>query len=160
MTDPSPSPSPMPNWIKWTIGACLLATVIFAAITTTLALSGEPTLPQPLSSIVTIVLATAVVALLARGFTAQIIDRIIAHIDQSVGAVAARQDRRMNQIANGMIEAGIQLGEIIEHTGEIPKVRPLIVACPHPHDSGHAASAFDPTVLEVGERIARRILDN
>lgn len=139
MTDPPPVP--MPNWIKRSIGLVLLAAIIFAAATTTLALAGESTLPAPLSAIVTISFASAVVALLSRGLAGQMADRIITHIDHTVAIAADRQDRRMNSIALGMIEHGIKLEEI---TGEIPRVRPLVTACKHDDEpDGYARGYAD-----------------
>ena len=68
-----------------------------------------------------------------------------------------RTERRMQSLGNAMIEHGIQLDTI---TGEIPRVRPLIVACNHgPNPVGRASvnGGLDPTVLEMGDRIARRL---
>jgi hypothetical protein len=69
-----------------------------------------------------------------------------------------RTDQRMQSIGNAMIEHGIHLDAI---TGEIPRVRPLIVACTHnaTHPVGRASvsGGLDPTVLEMGDRIARRL---
>lgn len=158
MTEPSPVVPPMPNSIKRSVAAVLLVAVVFAAVTTSLALAGERTLPAPLSAIVTISLATGVVALLARGFVLQ----ILGHMDNLVGSVAARQDRRMDQIANGMIEHGIQLDAI---TGEIPRVRASATVCPYgqpatfhlPVEGAEVLPA--PATVAAMRRLAHKITD-
>ena len=103
--------------------------------------------------VIIIVLIVAAVAVDRRLNTTQIKD----HIDRRVVEAACRMDHRLNMIGNAMVEHGIQLDAI---TGEIPRVRPLIVACNHgPNPVGRASvsGGLDPTVLEMGDRIARRL---
>ena len=98
---------------------------------------------------------------------------IRAHIDERVFEVAARMDRRMNTFGNAMIEHGIALDDT---TGEIARVRQAITHHTHP-ELGLSAKVqritaravvampdtsshgLDPAVLEMGDRIARRLTD-
>lgn len=121
MIDPSPRP-PMQPWVLRAIGATVVLLICYSVATVVLAASGQSVLPSPFNLFIFSGLALALLALMGRGLADQIAARITAHIDQT----AARHDRRMNNIANGMIQHGILLEEI---TGEIPKTRPLIIAC-------------------------------
>lgn len=115
-----PISATMPHWISRAVGACLLVGMAYAGASVALATSGGPHLAAPTNALISIALATAIIGLIARGCTAQILARVDQHAD--------RNDRRLTAITNGMVEHGIVLDQI---TGEIPRVRPLVTACPH-----------------------------
>lgn len=99
-----------------------------------------------------------------------------AHIDRRVAETADRMDRRLDTITNAMLEHGIRLTDITE---ELPRFRDSLHAHArtHVHTQGMAvyqaapdkmtaigmarvepkAMGLDPGVIEMGERIARRL---
>lgn len=98
---------------------------------------------------------------------------VMAHIDRRVSEAASRGDRRMDAIANGMIEHGIQLDDT---TGEIAKVRVAFEGHTHPvqsggYDRGYSdglaaakvqrvsgrASVIDPDVIDMATRLQNRM---
>lgn len=153
----TPSSTTMPRWISRAILGCLLLGVGYACTSIALATTGSPVLPQ-LNTIVAIALATALVGLGAYRFTLQILhrlDRLEAQMDVAETHVISR----LNVLANGMIEHGIQLEQI---TGEIPRIRPVVTACPHTgldrYEQGYADGlarrpmAGDATVVPITGR--------
>ena len=151
MSDPSIPPTP--RWIvNWLVAVAFIGS-LFTAATMALAIHGDRVLPAPTSAIIEISLSTTFLTLLALG----LFYRTVGYIHASVQGAAYRMDRRMQSIGNAMVEHGIQLDNI---TGEIPRVRPLIVACNHgtnPVGRASVNGGLDPTVLEMGDRIARRL---
>jgi hypothetical protein len=154
----TPSSTTMPRWISRAILGCLLLGVGYACTSIALATTRGPVLPQPMNMIVSIALATVLVGLGAYRFTLLIlhrIDRLEAQLEVGETHVISR----LNVLANGMIEHGIQLETI---TGEIPRVRPLVTACPHGgldrYEQGYADGlarrpmAADATVIPITGR--------
>jgi hypothetical protein len=148
----------MPRWILWTIAALTLSGFGFVAITAERVVIGEGALPAPLSSIVVITLVAAVLGLLARGYSLQSIRNssrieaaIIGHMDEQISTVAARHDRRMDLIAGTMIKHGILMDSA---TVEIPRQSAVRAYASVP------GGPLDPKVVEITDRLARRITGN
>ncbi len=144
----------MPRWIIRSLIVCALVGALFTAALSALALSGDNVLPHPISALVAITLATSFTSLLIVGCT-HVLARFIT---RTVAEVAGRMDRRMGAIGNAMVEHGIRLDDI---TGEIPKARPLIVACQHdPIYAGRAQvapSRVDPEVIASVRRLESKV---
>jgi hypothetical protein len=126
-----PSSTTMPRWISRAILGCLLLGVGYACTSIALAATGGPVLPPPANVIITIGLATTLALLFEYGLQLQ----LHARIELAEG----RTSRRLDVISNGMIEHGIVLEAI---TGEIPRIRPLVIACAHGDDIDAYAKGF------------------
>lgn len=139
------SPASVPRWIDPTLAGSAFVAFVFGAVYSSLELAGKHLLPSPVPSI----LFLTIVGLLL----AQVIYRLDRRQSARLGAMDARSTRRYDALDRGLAARGVQLEAI---TGEIPRVRPMIVACPHPHDAG----SLDPDVVSIARRAQRRLADD
>jgi hypothetical protein len=127
-----------PSSYRLLIGTMAGCVVVWIGIGMSDFLPGAVVIPGPMHAFICLLLA--VITVLTG-------TALLAHRNKEY---TARVDRRLtailNAIIDGRVETGLKLEEI---TGEIPKVRPIVTACAH--------GVVDPTVVDLGTRLSRRL---
>lgn len=128
--------------IPWTdrllLSVLFVSATVVAAYVAIVSVGGH-LLPEALNELIYVVLGTTIVCLtvkhLADLIVKQLADLIVRRIDQ----MEQRQDRRLAAIHTALVQHGATLVEV---TGEIPRI------------------GLTPEVVDLGDRIARRLADN